>query len=69
MASSDHSLVELQRAFAACQITRLTLDQAMQHPALSIAIRLMADCQRRRALRVPPAPRFDAKRAQANDLD
>lgn len=69
MASTDHTPAELERAFCACGIARLTLDQAMAHPALSLAIRLMADCQRRRASRPVAARRFDAKRAQANDID
>ncbi|KQW96957.1 hypothetical protein ASC94_09115 [Massilia sp. Root418] len=70
MASKDHTIAELRRAYRDCALVNMTFDQAMNHKTLAIAIRLKADSNRRRAAREAQKQlRFDAKRAQANDTD
>ncbi|WGG51802.1 hypothetical protein [Rugamonas sp. DEMB1] len=68
MAVADFTTAELQRAYRDCKLLNTTFEQAMGNAAMAIAIRRLADCNRRRLARTPPA-RFDHKRAAANDID
>ena len=65
---ASHTDDELRRAWRACRLLNVTFEQAMVNPALAIAIRRMADCERRRAARAQAA-QLDHKRAAANDID
>lgn len=68
MTAASHTDDELQRAWRACKLLSVSFEQAMATPAMAIAIRRMADCERRRAARLQ-AGQLDHKRAAANDID
>ena len=69
MASADHTEAELRRAWRECAPVGTTYEQAMQHVALALTIRIKADCNRRRQARADEARRKDRKLAAANDND
>lgn len=68
MATATHTDQELRRAWRSCRLLNISFEQAMSHPALSIAIRRLADCERRRQER-NSVTQLDHKRAAANDID
>lgn len=69
MAAADHTEDELRRAWRDCALVGTTFEQAMQHAALALTIRIKADCNRRRQARAVAARQLDRKLAAANDND
>lgn len=65
MTTATHTDEELRRAWRACRLLNISFEQAMEKPALAIAIRRLADCERRRQQR----QEHDHKRAAAHDID
>ncbi len=63
----DVTTADLQRAWRECRLLNITFEQSMTHPALSIAVRRIAESNVRRQQRLVELQRYDLKRAQAND--
>lgn len=58
---------DLRRAYRQCALVGTTFEDSMKHPALSIALKRVAESNVRRQQRLVEQQRYDRKRAQAND--